>query len=231
MPTGQMASASPLALVEDALQHRALLYDKAGDEHYDIISAFTNRCAAPTPTPRSTGSRACSKSGEDPLFVARRLVRFASEDVGLADPQALLVAVAAQQAVHFIGMPEGFFALAEAVVYLAPAPKSNALYTAYARRRQDVQRTAHDPCPCTCATPPRRLMKAARLRPGLPVRPRRLPRPARPRRPDQGRRPRGRKSTFPNNSKAANTTTPGAQGNEASIPAWLARRRSPPKEP
>jgi putative ATPase len=99
------------------------------------------------------------EAGEDPLYVARRLVRFASEDVGMADPQALVVAMAAQQAVHFIGMPEGALALAETVVYLAAAPKSNALYTAYAEAAKDALETQAEPVPLWIRNAPTRLMK------------------------------------------------------------------------
>src|SRR5690606_5894807 len=97
--------------------------------------------------------------GDDPLYVARRLVRAASEDIGLADPQALTVAVAAQQAVHFLGMPEGALALAEAAVYLATAPKSNALYRAYGAAAEDVRRTRNEPVPIHLRNAPTRLMK------------------------------------------------------------------------
>jgi putative ATPase len=99
------------------------------------------------------------EAGEDPLYVARRLVRFASEDVGMADPQALVVAMAAQQAVHFIGMPEGNLALAQAVVYLATAPKSNSLYSAYSSVQKDVEGTRNDPVPLHLRNPVTRLMK------------------------------------------------------------------------
>ena len=99
------------------------------------------------------------EAGEDPLYVVRRLIRFASEDVGMADPQALVVAMAAQQAVHFIGMPEAKLALAQLVVHLAAAPKSNALYTAYARIEQDVQQTRNDPVPLWIRNAPTQLMK------------------------------------------------------------------------
>jgi putative ATPase len=99
------------------------------------------------------------EAGEDPLYVARRLVRFASEDVGLADPQALVIAMAAQQAVHFIGLPEGALALAEAVVYLAAAPKSNALYTAYGEAKRDALTTRAAPVPLWIRNAPTRLMK------------------------------------------------------------------------
>jgi putative ATPase len=99
------------------------------------------------------------EAGEDPLYIARRLVRFASEDVGMADPQALILAVAAQQAVHFIGLPEGNLALAEAVVYLAAAPKSNSLYAAYSNVQEDVKKTRLEPVPLHIRNPVTSLMR------------------------------------------------------------------------
>jgi len=149
----------PLSTIEDALQHRALLYDKAGDQHYDIISALHKSLRGSDPDASLYWLGRMLEAGEDPLYVARRLVRFASEDVGMADPQALVVAMAAQQAVHFIGMPEGNLALAQAVVYLATAPKSNALYRAYSKVQQDVERTRTDPVPLHLRNPETRLMR------------------------------------------------------------------------
>jgi len=149
----------PLATIEDALQHRALLYDKAGDQHYDTISALHKSLRGSDPDAALYWLGRMLEAGEDPLYVARRLVRFASEDVGMADPQALVVAMAAQQAVHFIGMPEGNLALAEAVVYLATAPKSNSLYKAYSQVQQDVERTRTDPVPLHLRNPETRLMR------------------------------------------------------------------------
>jgi putative ATPase len=137
----------PLSTIEDALQHRAILYDKAGDQHYDIISALHKSLRGSDPDAALYWLGRMLEAGEDPLYVARRLVRFASEDVGMADPQALVVAMAAQQAVHFIGMPEGNLALAQAAVYLATAPKSNSLYSAYSMVQKDVDRTRNDPVP------------------------------------------------------------------------------------
>jgi putative ATPase len=99
------------------------------------------------------------EAGEDPLYIVRRLVRFASEDVGMADPQALVVAIAAQQAVHFIGMPEGNLSLAQAVVYLATAPKSNSLYTAYGKVKQDVESSRNEPVPLHLRNPVTGLMR------------------------------------------------------------------------
>ncbi|TAK36543.1 MAG: replication-associated recombination protein A [Chloroflexota bacterium] len=136
-----------LSEVEDALQQRALLYDKAGDQHYDAISALHKSLRSSDPDAGLYWLGRMLEAGEDPLYIARRLVRFASEDVGLADPQALVVAMAAQQAVHFIGLPEGNLALAQVTVYLATAPKSNALYVAYGKVREDVQRTRNEPVP------------------------------------------------------------------------------------
>jgi putative ATPase len=137
----------PLSTIEDAFQHRAILYDKAGDQHYDIISALHKSLRGSDPDAALYWLGRMLEAGEDPLYVARRLVRFASEDVGMADPQALVVAMAAQQAVHFIGMPEGNLALAQAAVYLATAPKSNSLYSAYSMVQKDVDRTRNDPVP------------------------------------------------------------------------------------
>jgi putative ATPase len=133
--------------ITEALQHRAAMYDRAGDWHYDIISAFIKSLRGSDPDAALYWLARMLEGGEDPLFVARRLVILASEDVGLADPQALQVAVAAQQAVHFIGMPEGFFPLAEATIYLASAPKSNSVGSAYMRALQDAQATLAEPVP------------------------------------------------------------------------------------
>ncbi len=133
--------------IKEALQQRAALYDRAGDWHYDIISAFIKSLRGSDPDAALYWLARILEGGEDPSFVARRLVILASEDVGLADPAALQVAVAAQQAVHFIGMPEGFFPLAEATIYLAAAPKSNSVKTAYGRALQDAQATLSEPVP------------------------------------------------------------------------------------
>jgi putative ATPase len=158
-PDAQGKRSIPLATIEDALQHRALLYDKAGDQHYDIISALHKSLRGSDADAALYWLGRMLEAGEDPLYVARRLVRFASEDVGMADPQALVVAMAAQQAVHFIGMPEGNLALAQAVVYLATAPKSNSLYRAYCGVQQDVKNTRNDPVPLHLRNPETRLMR------------------------------------------------------------------------
>ena len=136
-----------LATMEDVLQHRALLYDKAGDQHYDFISALHKSLRDSDPDASLYWMGRMLEAGEDPLYIVRRLMRFASEDVGMADPQALMIAVAAQQAVHFVGLPEGNLALAEAVVYLAVAHKSNSLYQAYSRVEEDIQHSRNEPVP------------------------------------------------------------------------------------
>jgi len=145
--------------IEESMQKRALLYDKAGDQHYDLISALHKTLRGSDPDAALYWMGRMLEAGEDPLYIVRRLIRFASEDVGMADPQALVVCMAAQQAVHFVGMPECNLALAEAVVYLATAPKSNSLYTAYSNVQQDVERTRNDPVPLHLRNAPTRLMK------------------------------------------------------------------------
>lgn len=148
-----------LSTIEEALQHRALLYDKAGEEHYNLISALHKSLRGSHPDAALYWLGRMLEAGEDPLYIARRMVRFASEDVGLADPQALVIAIAAQQAVHFVGMPEGNLALAEAAVYLATAPKSNSLYRAYSQVQEDVQQTRNEPVPLHLRNPVTRLMR------------------------------------------------------------------------
>src|SRR5216684_3490041 len=147
------------ALVEEAMQRKNLLYDRAGEEHYNIISALHKSLRDSDPDASLYWLGRMLEAGEDPLYVARRLIRFASEDIGLADPRALTQAVAAQQAAHFIGMPEANLALAQAVVYLATAPKSNALYAAYTTVQEDVERTRADPVPLHLRNAPTPLMR------------------------------------------------------------------------
>jgi len=148
-----------LPTIEDAIQHRALRYDKAGDQHYDLISALHKSMRGSDPDAALYWLARMLEAGEDPLYIARRLVRFASEDVGMADPEALVVAVSAQQAAHFIGMPEGNLALAEAVVYLATAPKSNSLYQAYSQVQEEVKHGSNEPVPLHLRNPVTPLMK------------------------------------------------------------------------
>ncbi len=136
-----------LESVEQATQHPTLLYDKEGDAHYDQISAFIKSMRDSDPDGALYWLARMLEAGEDPLFVARRIVILAAEDVGLADPRALTIAVAAQQACHFLGMPEARLPLAEAVVYLARAPKSNSAYRAYEAAAEDARNTRNDPVP------------------------------------------------------------------------------------
>ncbi|MEE8538230.1 MAG: replication-associated recombination protein A, partial [Woeseiaceae bacterium] len=147
------------AVLESVMQRRVLLYDKAGEEHYNIISALHKSVRNSDPDAALYWLGRMLEAGEDPLYIARRLVRMASEDIGLADPQALTVTMDAMQAVHFVGMPEGKLALAQAAVYLALAPKSNALYRAYAQVKEDVERTLAEPVPLHLRNPVTRLMK------------------------------------------------------------------------
>jgi putative ATPase len=133
--------------VEEALQHRTYLYDRQGDAHYDTISAFIKSLRGSDPDAALYWLARMIEAGEDPLFIVRRMVILASEDVGLADPMAMVVATACQQAVHFIGLPEGFYPMAETALYLALAPKSNSTGSAYGAALKDVEATRNDPVP------------------------------------------------------------------------------------
>jgi putative ATPase len=147
------------ARVEQTIQRRALLYDKSGEEHYNLISALHKSMRNSDPDASVYWLARMVEAGEDPLYIARRLVRFASEDIGNADPHALTVAVAAKDAVHFIGMPEGNTALAQAAIYMATAPKSNAVYEAYARAAEDAHHDVAAPVPLHLRNAPTKLMK------------------------------------------------------------------------
>ena len=146
-------------IVRDALQKRILLYDKTGEEHYNLISALHKSVRNSDPDAALYWLGRMLEAGEDPLYIARRVVRMAVEDIGLADPNALSLCMAARDAVDFIGMPEGNLALAQAVVYLSVAPKSNALYTAYGSVQGDVERTAAESVPLHLRNAPTSLMK------------------------------------------------------------------------
>ena len=148
-----------LPQLEHSIQRRSLLYDKGGEEHYNLISALHKSMRNSDPDAAVYWVARMLEAGEDPLYIARRLVRFASEDIGNADPQALVVAVAAKDAAHFIGMPEGNTALAQAAIYLATAPKSNAVYTAYGAAAADAHTQAADPVPLHLRNAPTKLMK------------------------------------------------------------------------
>jgi len=146
-------------LLEDILQRKLLRYDKAGEEHFNLISALHKSVRNSDPDAALYWLGRMIESGEDPLYIARRMVRMASEDVGLAEPSALAITIAAKDAFHFIGPPEGYLALAQAAVYLALAPKSNALETAYGEVIEDVQKTEADPVPLHLRNPVTGLMK------------------------------------------------------------------------
>jgi putative ATPase len=146
-------------VVEEAFQKKYLLYDKGGEEHYNLISALHKSLRGSDPDAALYWLARMLAAGEDPLFIARRMVRFASEDVGNADPRALTLAVSAMQAFQFIGLPEGELALAQAAVYLATASKSNALYTGYGRVRETIRRTGALPVPLHIRNAPTGLMK------------------------------------------------------------------------
>ena len=148
-----------LETIEDAFQHRALQYDRAGEQHYDLISALHKCMRDSDPDATLYWLGRMIEAGEDPLYIIRRIIRFATEDIGLADPQALVVAMAAQQAVHFIGLPEGNLALAEAAVYMATAPKSNSLYTGYSAVQHEIKNGSNEPVPLHLRNPVTGLMK------------------------------------------------------------------------
>jgi len=144
---------------EETLLKKALLYDKNGEEHYNLISAFHKSLRGSDPDAALYWLGRMLNAGEDPLFIARRMIRFASEDIGNADPRALEITVAAQQAFHFIGLPEGELALAQAAVYLATAQKSNSLYAGYGRVKEIINKTGYLPVPLHIRNAPTKLMK------------------------------------------------------------------------
>src|SRR5438132_137830 len=212
-----------MPLIEEVMQHRALLYDKGGDQHYDTISALHKSLRGSDADASLYWRRRMIQAGEDPLYIVRRLIRFASEDVGMADPQALLVCVAAQQAVHFVGLPEANLALAQAVVHLATAPKSNALYEAYSRVQEDVQKTRNDPVPLQIRNAPTQLMKDLDYGKDYKYtheyyKDMQIEDPERP--------PAVQLQEYlPESLKGRRYYEPGQQGKEASIKKWLEKRR------
>jgi putative ATPase len=149
----------PLEMVENALQRKALIYDKSGDAHFNLISAFHKSLRGSDPDAALYWLGRMLSSGEDPMYIARRMVRFASEDVGNADPSALSVAMSAMEAFRFLGSPEGDLCLAQAAVYLSTAPKSNSIYIAYGQTLKTIQQTGALPVPMHIRNAPTRLMK------------------------------------------------------------------------
>jgi putative ATPase len=158
-PSGEGVASIDSHLIKEAMQRRSAAYDKSGEMHYDTISAFIKSVRASDPDASLYWLARMIDGGEDPLFIARRLVILASEDVGLADSQGLQVAVAAQQAVHFVGMPEAFFPLAHATLYLATAPKSNSVGRSFGAAMDDVQSTRNEPVPLHLRNAPTGLMR------------------------------------------------------------------------
>ncbi len=158
-PSRSTSSFITLQMAEEALQRKALLYDKGGEEHYNVISTFIKSMRGSDPDAAVYWLARMLEAGEDPLFVARRMVIFASEDVGNADPQAIQVAIAAMQAYDFVGMPEGWIPLAQAATYLASAPKSNASYMAYKKAKADLKEFGSLPTPLHLRNAPTKLMK------------------------------------------------------------------------
>jgi putative ATPase len=145
--------------IEEALQKKAILYDKSGDEHYNLISALHKAVRGSDPQAALYYFYRMIEGGEDPMYLARRLVRMASEDIGLADPSALTLCVSAKEAFHLLGVPEGVLALAQAAVYLALSPKSNRLYAAEAAVKREIQESGPQPSPLHIRNAPTRLMK------------------------------------------------------------------------
>jgi len=148
-----------LKIIEEVVQRKCPIYDKDGEEHYDMISALHKSLRGSDPDAALYWFGRMMEAGEDRLYIARRLIRFASEDVGNADPHALQITVAAMQAYQFVGSPEGDLAIAQSVVYLACAPKSNAVYTAYSKVKDDIQKTQALPVPLHIRNAPTSLMK------------------------------------------------------------------------
>ena len=211
------------SLIADALQRRTINYDKGGDQHYDVISAFIKSLRGSDPDAAVYWLARMIDSGEDPLFIARRMVILASEDVGLADSRALQVAMAAQQAVHFVGMPEGFYPLTHCALYLATAPKSNSVGRAYGAALADVQETRNEPVPLHLRNAPTGLMRTlgygrdykyahtdyAAMEHGEDLPPaERL------------------QAYLPGNLAAREYYQPGEQGEEAKVAAWIQKRRA-----
>ena len=203
------------AHAEQVIQRRMLLYDKGGEEHYNIISALHKSMRNSDPDAALYWLARMLEAGEDPLYIARRLVRFASEDVGMADPQALTVAVAAKDAAHFLGMPEGNTALAQAAVYLATAPKSNAIYPAYGRAADDARNGPTEPVPLHLRNAPTKLMKELDYGRGYRVRARRA-----------GRGDRHALPAGLARRAAATTSRPSADSRRRSSGGWMGGRRS-----
>ena len=221
------------------MQHRAVRYDKGGEEHYNVVSAFIKSMRASDPDAALYWMARMLEGGEDPMFIVRRMVIFAAEDIGLADPLALTVATSCQQAVHFVGMPEGYLPMAEACLYLATAPKSNSAYRAYLAAQQDVRNTGALPVPLHLRNAPHPPDESHGLRQRVHVSAR-LPRPHRrptdaPPMPCKPTATTNRPSTaWKPKSKPASPTTKNAAARIPAIPTTARTRKSlsrPPVKP
>jgi len=212
------------ALIADALQRRIVAYDKKGDNHYDVISAFIKSVRGSDPDAAVYWLARMIDAGEDPMFIARRIVVLASEDIGLADSAGLQVAMAAQQAVHFIGLPEGFYPLCHATLYLATAPKSNSVGRAYKAALADVEETRNDPVPLNLRNAPTGLMRALGYNKGY-----RYAHDDYAFAGASGSRPPSERleAYLPENLRDRAYFEPGAQGAESDLRPWIdARRRN-----
>jgi putative ATPase len=203
------------ALIGDALQRRLTSYDKKGDGHYDTISAFIKSLRGSDPDAALYWLARMLDAGEDPLFIVRRLVILASEDIGLADSRALAVAISVQQAVHFVGLPEGFYALAHGTLYLACAPKSNSVGRSYGAARHDVEATRNDPVPLHLRNAPTGLMRDLGYG-----------RDYRYAHEDYKDNIAHEQAYLPENLAGRRYFEPGAFGEEARLAAWVAQRRA-----
>ena len=212
------------ALIADALQRRIVSYDKKGDNHYDVISAFIKSVRGSDPDAAVYWLARMIDAGEDPLFIARRIVILASEDIGLADSRGLSVAIAAQQAVHFIGMPEGFYPLAHATLYLATAPKSNSVGRAYKAALADVEETRNEPVPLNLRNAPTGLMRSLGYGSGY-----RYAHDDYAAAGASGAQPPAERleAYLPENLASREYFVPGEQGDEATLQEWIGRRRAP----
>ncbi|GAC1311037.1 MAG: replication-associated recombination protein A [Vulcanimicrobiaceae bacterium] len=211
------------ALIADALQRRIVAYDKKGDAHYDVISAFIKSIRGSDPDAAVYWLARMIDAGEDPMFVARRIVVLASEDVGLADSRGLQVAMAAQQALHFIGLPEGFYPLAHATLYLATAPKSNSVGRAYKAALADVEETRNDPVPLNLRNAPTGLMRQLGYNRGY-----RYAHDDYAFAGASGARPPSERleAYLPENLRERAYFEPGLQGDERDLRAWIDERRA-----
>ena len=216
-------TAIELGDIREALQRRTAAYDKGGEAHYDVISAFIKSLRGSDPDAALYWLARMLEGGEDPLFIVRRMVVLAAEDVGLADPRALPMAVACQQAVHFIGLPEGYLPMAECALYLAMAPKSNSVIASYGRALADVEGTRNDPVPLHLRNAATSLMRSLEYGKGYIYAHDAYTEMA-----QTGQSappPRRLQAYLPGNLEGRRYYEPGIQGEEARLSEWIAARR------